>query len=95
MSQVFCNCKDIDFGSYSVVVDIFPPWDSNKFISIDKCILKAVTKLWAYGIETTNSCCGHNKHRPTVCVIKEHEASMHLLGYESIKNEFGVLEFLL
>lgn len=83
-----CDCKNIDLGTYEAAVDIWPPWESKKFISVDVCIIEEVIFLWSKGVVTTNSCCGHNKVQGSVCVSDDSIPIMQKLGYEQGEQSF-------
>jgi len=51
------------------------------WVSIDICICQEMAELWAMGIKTLNSCCGHNKVLPSVIVEPEDAKRMEELGY--------------
>lgn len=56
-----CNCESYnrpDWGGADPSVVVQAP--SGKDVCIDPCILPVVEALWAAGIETLSSCCGHN-----------------------------------
>lgn len=41
-------------------------------VCLDLCIAPAVIALWAKGIPTLSSCCGHNVERRTIIVDRDH-----------------------
>lgn len=57
-----------------------------KPVDIDKCIVKEVEHLWSIGIQTVESCCGHNRVQPYVSVERKDERRMLALGYKKIKS---------
>lgn len=44
-----------------------PPWaERERPIGIDACIAPVIAHLWAQGIVTRGSCCGHNRAAPSL-----------------------------
>lgn len=85
-----CKCKNVDFGSYKNTVGMILPYDIDDCLTskkkgaaiyIDTCIASEIGYLWHQGVETLNSCCGHNKMEPTVIITKESISVMEKLGY--------------
>lgn len=87
-------CKEIGFGTYDCTYNIKLPYfvsdptnserkAESKFVSIDKCLLPEILKLWEMGIKTTGCCCGHGKSEMSFIGVKpEYIEKMKLLGYE-------------
>jgi len=55
---------------------------------IDNCILEEIKDLWASGIQTLESCCGHNLpgvdgSAGYICVVKKDVMAMRALGYKN------------
>jgi hypothetical protein len=66
-----CNCRsyNLDIGSTPEVIMVWPWGDSPDFdysVAIDACISHVIRRLWDAGINTQNSCCGHNKEKPSI-----------------------------
>lgn len=85
-----CKCVNVKIGSYvnQTVLD-YPDWfwieSSLKLkAGIDNCILEEIKSLWANGIQTVESCCGHNKALGYIAVLPEHVQRMLDLGYEPL-----------
>jgi len=76
-----CKCENIEFGTYEVSIPTLNPF-SNKVVDIDFCILPVIEKLWSLGIETVESCCGHNKTMGYVAVKPIHSTKMINLGFK-------------
>lgn len=63
-----CKCKSYngDFGTTPEVVLPRPAWmpDGERIngVPVDACIAEVVKHLWANGVVTLSSCCGHNRH---------------------------------
>lgn len=87
------QCEDIDYGTYQCAYHIYVPWlcklpyehDSQKkpkVVSIDKCLLPEVLRLWEMGIKTTGCCCGHGRSKPFISVAFEDIQKMKELGYK-------------
>ena len=73
-----CSKKLGDFKSQKIITD---PFDQ-KLIAIDRCIFYEILYLWACGIRTLGSCCGHNKISGYIWVDKDHIQRMLHMGYE-------------
>ena len=91
-------CADIPFQTYECCYHITLPWkckfpwedDSEKepmTVSIDKCLLPEILKLWEMGIKTTGCCCGHGKDKPFIGVDFDDIQKMKDLGYEVFYNK--------
>lgn len=96
-----CDCKNIDFGTYENTVGVLLPFPTPRYpvvgtkpISLDRCIALEIIDLWNKGIETLESCCGHNKAESYVSVADMHIDAMLALGYvqkistDGLKHEF-------
>ncbi len=86
-----CKCKNIEFGTYkNTTVLEYPKWFKSKkkirTANIDNCILKEIKFLWSQGIQTIESCCGHNKKQGYICIVPEAIKKMEELGYEHYIN---------
>lgn len=62
-----CTCDiGVTCGSYQNIIDLpQPEWDSGHW-AIDACISEELQQLWAYGIKTCGSCCGHHISSPYI-----------------------------
>ena len=92
-------CKDIKSQSYECAYHIYLPWkckfpwedDSKlekKLVSIDKCLLPEILRLWELGIKTTGCCCGHgDASKAFIGVHPEYIKTMRTLGYKNYYNE--------
>lgn len=80
-----CSCVNVDFGSYDnqtiINFPFYPLTSVHPTVCIDNCILDEIKGLWEKGIQTTNSCCGHNKLPGEIIVVEEHIPRMLELGY--------------
>jgi hypothetical protein len=81
-----CFCENVDFQTYKHVVAMKAPFEvswktKDNTVPIDVCIATEIAELWHKGIETLNSCCGHNKSGSNVIVDKENLKKMKELGY--------------
>ena len=92
-------CPDIPYQTYECCYHIYLPWkckhswedDSKKeakLVSIDKCLLPEVLKLWEMGIKTTGCCCGHGKTAAYIGVDFDDIQRMKDLGYKVYYNEY-------
>ncbi len=91
-----CFCSNVAFGSYGNVADMKCPTATRHdgWVSIDSCIASEIAWLWANGVATVNSCCGHGKYYSWVMVTPPWEAFMkeHYQWYEAFS---GAPAFLL
>ncbi len=80
-----CSCKDIKMGSYTRQASMLMKrgkWE--KRVGIDVCLVQEIAELWYKGIETIESCCGHNVAPSYIAVVNEYEyiEKMKVLGYK-------------
>lgn len=97
-SVAMCSCVDVDFGTYANAVALYPPEDlgiTRVPATVDRCLADEVQALWAQGIVTTGSCCGHNKMPGMISVADDSVATMLSLGYQPclLVDGFGVNTF--
>jgi len=57
------------------------PVAGTKPVYIDRCILPDIEALWALGIETVESCCGHGQTNGYIIVVPSAVVPMRALGY--------------
>lgn len=77
-----CGCVDVPMGSYANQVALHPPFPvGGGVVGIDRCVAAEIQALWAVGIVTHNSCCGHNVAPPSIMVAADDEGRMRALGY--------------
>lgn len=76
-----CNCKNVKIGGYDVTIPIVNPF-TGKVVDIDICILSEINHLWWLGIETIESCCGHNKKTGYIAVYPTDIKRMLFYGYK-------------
>lgn len=77
-----CFCRNIEVGSYDNQILVVNPF-TDKTVGIDACILPEVVILWNLGIETIESCCGHNKQPGYIAVKEEYVSRMEIeLNYD-------------
>ncbi len=91
------RCKEINAGEYDCVYNIMLPYvvqysyddkPKKQYVSVDKCLLPEILKLWELGIKTTGCCCGHGgKWTPLISVKQEFIPLMKKLGYVVRPNE--------
>ena len=76
-----------DHASSEVVLlpDGICTWKDNRSVCLDRCIASIVPTIWAAGLETVGSCCGHGKEDASVVVESQH-------GIEYIARIASVLE---
>lgn len=79
-----CDCIDRPFGDYDSMVSVVTP--QGRPVNIDPCVLPEVRELWEHGIETIESCCGHNKTPGYIAVKQQYESNMETLGYRRDPN---------
>ena len=93
-------CTNIPFQTYECCYHMYVPWkckfpwedDSKKtakLVSIDKCLLPEILKLWEMGIKTTGCCCGHGKQDAFIGVDEDDIQKMKDLGYEVYYNKYN------
>lgn len=80
-----CNCRSYNWeiGDVSEVVVTVPEniracTDGRETVSIDACIVDAIQALWAKGLPTLNSCCGHNRAEVSVIIPDDAEPQVYL-----------------
>lgn len=88
-----CQCINVEIQSYSNQTFIeYPDWfKSEKTIrgaGIDNCLVPEILSLWDRGIQTVESCCGHNKEDGYISVLNEHSDKMIALGYQYYRSNF-------
>lgn len=80
-----CRCVGVEFGTYANAVPMWTPWkreDGKHYCAcIDACLAPEIASLWALGIKTRNSCCGHGKLGGSILVYDESIPAMLELGY--------------
>lgn len=87
--EIIVRCEEISFGTGGCAYFIYLPWkvgrnsEENKCVSVDKCLLPEIIKLWESGIKTTGCCCGHGKSELSFIGVKtECIEQMKEMGYE-------------
>ena len=74
------TCEDISCHTSAIIIS------ENQLVritNIDRCVLPELKELWALGIETTCSCCGHGDNEKAYIRVKnEYMTKMLDLGYE-------------
>lgn len=75
-------------GSYqNQTILNYPDWfvseKEYRVAGIDNCLLEEIKGLLESGIQTTESCCGHNVAPAYISVINEHIPKMLKLGYKN------------
>lgn len=78
-----CQCIDVEVGSYKNQQLFLTPY--NSLIGIDRCLVFEIVHLWLFGIQTTLSCCGHNKVASIISVVPRHADRMRELGYKEFE----------
>lgn len=82
----WCQCKNIDFGTYDNSVAMWTPWKysngKHKCATVDRCLANEIQSLWNLGIKTLECCCGHQKQRSYIAVYDESVRQMLELGYK-------------
>ena len=69
-----CRCKKRK--DQQVITDVF----TGKLISLDACIVVEIMYLWAHGIQTHGSCCGHGDRDGYIWTFEAEK--MKEMGYE-------------
>lgn len=76
-----CLCNNVNFGTYEVSIPVW--YDARKrVVGIDLCLVTEILSLWKKGIDTVESCCGHNKTTGFIAVNEIHISKMIDLGYK-------------
>lgn len=68
MNSSMCDCisyNQPEPKQTRPTVVVRPPF-GEKSVCLDACIVDAIQSLWAAGIETRGSCCGHGDAAPSV-----------------------------
>jgi hypothetical protein len=60
---------------------------NDKWVCVDTCLVQEIAELWQLGIETIESCCGHNKALGYIAVQKKHIEQMKKLGYKNQRQD--------
>lgn len=78
-----CKCQNISFGSYERTTSMKAPFIQrlDGWVCIDTCLVQEIAELWHLGVETIESCCGHNKNSGYIAVQKKFIQQMLDLGY--------------
>lgn len=87
--DTMCNCINIPMGSYANQTILqYPDWFVSerkvRAAGIDNCILEEIKTLWERGIQTSESCCGHNISPAYISVLPEYIPRMMELGYKHL-----------
>lgn len=77
--KIMCKCINIPMGSYKRQTSMKTP--QGKWVCIDTCLVQEIAELWYKGIETIESCCGHNLVEGYIIVNKRYKSLMLSLGY--------------
>ena len=91
------KCKDVEFGTYECSYNIKVPylckfsWEDEseyreKYVNIDKCLMRDILEIWEAGIKTTGCCCGHERSKPFISVVEGYESKMKAIGYEQYES---------
>lgn len=72
-------CTGAEFGTYTGCVVITTP--QGRLADIDACLVPEIASLWAGGIRTLESCCGHGRVAGYIAVPAEYIEQMRELGY--------------
>ena len=81
-----CKCKNIKIGSYDRQTSMKDPFNTRNrnggWVCVDTCLVQEIAELWYQGIKTVESCCGHNKTKGYIMVLREDYDRMIGLGYK-------------
>lgn len=75
-----CTCQGVAMGSYSNQDALTPPW-GGRVVGIDRCIRPEIERLWALGVRTVESCCGHQVTTGYIIARPEFDSLMEDSGY--------------
>ncbi len=81
-----CDPKTNHFGSNLRTVQLVDPL--GKIVDVDQCISHIIKFLWANGVKTVTSCCGHGRTGPNV-VVKGRASKIKMLGLGYGENRHG------
>ena len=70
-----CDCYSPSWFLGSRPAEVLENPFTGEGVAIDYCIADSVSRLWAHGIETKNSCCGHNKAKPIIMLADNSDAN--------------------
>ena len=74
------NCEHFSKRTFAIGVE-----------NIEPCVLSEIKNLWALGIETVCSCCGHGDKDAAFIVVDAGSADrMAEIGYERIPEKYGI-----
>ena len=83
--NVMCNCHSYNGAEGETpeanlnIAQYFPWYEHTRpVVSIDACIARDIEKLWAMGIYTRGSCCGHGDDKKGPSVVLASEADSFL-----------------
>ena len=92
-----CNCHsynkdDPGSGKDQEVIIRRPENLGQKDICIDFCIVNVIKHLWACGVNTQGSCCGHGRIKPSI-VLDNSVSAGHYLRVKNIISEVDGRDF--
>lgn len=80
MTDGYCHCPpEATAGNYRNQETVTTP--RGKIAGVDRCILSDVQDLWARGMDTIESCCGHGRTTGYIAVREQFVGDMLNLGY--------------
>lgn len=80
-------CTGAEFGTYTGCAAVTTP--QGRLADIDACLVPEIVSLWAEGIRTLESCCGHGRISGYIAVPDEHIEQMRGLGYVDEEGHLG------
>ena len=85
-----CHSYNRNTGSVPEVVCVNPA--TGERVSIDSCIAPIVALLWAEGVSTGGSCCGHGTSAPSVvlCDAADADRARKLLSHHAPGRRFEI-----
>lgn len=90
-----CTCVGVEIGSHAASVEVpIPPhmWSYREArvraglsptVTVDRCILPEIRRLWAQGVRTLGCCCGHGRQPGMINVNPEDMPAMIAMGYRA------------
>lgn len=67
-----CHSYNKDTGKTKEVI-LINPFEDNKTVCIDACIVNVIKELWKNNIVTLGCCCGHNLKCPDVIISESYD----------------------
>lgn len=95
-SRPHALCADASFGSYRNQVAMIPPkgLGIGGPVGVDLCLASEIAGLWARGVRTVASCCGHGRITGYIAVDTAGAVDMEGFGYQRDDRNPDIFAFL-